>query len=189
MLCAGEQCFYWDLINEDVFTEASPLPYEERRKCCGRGIATKEGLWVTGGYNSDAYELESTFYVGLNEVTRGPDLPDPLRSHCVVRINSSRIMIAGGMNDEHYFDYLSESHYYDEDTKKWSGAQTLSSMRAGHSCSMLTLSGKPYLVVAGGSSCHSNGMPYSVDTVEFLEMDTDKSSWIEGLAITLFNQS
>ena len=54
-------------------------------------------LWVTGGINGYPNFLASTEYVSLDSSKRGPgpDLPKSLWTHCLVKIDSTHVMLIG----------------------------------------------------------------------------------------------
>jgi len=57
-------------------------------------------LLVIGGEEKGGNKLTATEYIDLDgEVTPGPDLPLPLRSHCAVTLTTGKVLIMGGVGD------------------------------------------------------------------------------------------
>merc|ERR1712106_1020173 len=55
-----------------------------------------ETWWVTGGYDASGHLLSSTEELTGNTWHSSTPLPTPLYGHCMVKINSSHVFIAGG---------------------------------------------------------------------------------------------
>jgi len=93
-----------------------------------------ETWWVTGGADASInHELSSTEELTGNTWHISTPLPTPLYGHCMVKINSSHVFIAGGYDGNGY----STATYLYSST---SGYTTLPSMpiaRAAHACGIL----------------------------------------------------
>ena len=69
----------------------------ERRYRAAAIVLDDSRLWVTGGLSGYPNYLSSTEYVSLDPSKRGvgPDLPKPLWTHCMVKIDATHIMVLG----------------------------------------------------------------------------------------------
>merc|ERR1719499_2862523 len=93
---------------------------------------------ITGGYDGDRLlktteirrEDGSWHYFDVN-------LPEPTRSHCMVTINATKILLVGGFNDDD--EYLSTVYLLDKINigEGWQQKPSMKSKRAQHSCSLV----------------------------------------------------
>ena len=40
--------------------------------------------------------LNRTEFIGIDGVRAGPDLPQPLKNHCIIQINDDQVLVTGG---------------------------------------------------------------------------------------------
>ncbi len=82
----------------------------EARYVAGAAKFGTSGLWwVTGGYNDDDLQLQSTELYDADTMTFAPyvDLPRPVAYHNLVNINDTHMIMLGGddfSHDVHLFD-------------------------------------------------------------------------------------
>jgi hypothetical protein len=138
-------------------------------------------LWVTGGFNSNAY-LQTSEFVSIGQPSvKAPDLPNAVGMHCLVRVNSSTVLLCGGYNGQ---DILNECHYMDWEDHSWSQGPSMMTKRALHSCGIFKSAahqGRNIVIAAGGQY---NEYDY-IDSVEFLDLTTN--TWNEGKIYLDFN--
>ena len=157
-------------------------------------ISTTNGsnmIFLAGG--EDAYGLlNSTEIITINDndsdiiTVRGPDMPLTLQYHCLVFLNPDSIMVIGGRD---IFKRPQENTYRLELNKTpmlWSLAPRLNQKRLGHSCGLLQLDGKRFVVAAGGAEEFMD-FPQPLSTVEILNLndgDGLEMEWITGPPMT-----
>jgi hypothetical protein len=136
-------------------------------------------LWVTGGWNGNAY-LQTSEFVSIGQPSvQGPDLPYAVDGHCLVGVNSSTALLCGGSNNDQYFN---ECHYMDWEDHSWSQGPSMMAKREEHSCGIFKSAahqGRNIVIAAGGF----NGA--DLDSVEFLDPTTN--TWNAGKIYLDFN--
>ena len=81
-------------------------------------------LFVVGGSF-----LNTTEFTGPGSIpTYGPELPVPLRFHCMVAINSTTMMIAGGSSDPTDFSRTA-TYFYDIPSQTFTDGPNLTIVR------------------------------------------------------------
>ena len=137
-------------------------------------LANDSLLWVTGGYSSilDG-PLDSTEWVDIskNTVEKGPNLPQRLQWHCVVKLNEYQVMVIGGMNGDELA--TNEVYLFNYHSMNWQLGPSLHHARYGHSCgsfynetavARLDLT----LVVVGGQNPSDDGVSQSVEKINLM---------------------
>ena len=144
-------------------------------------------IWIVGG-TSDIFDTSkasnSSEFIDSAEysVSKGPDLPFTIHSHCMLKLNETEIYIIGGRqngkianktwivdpkNDFHITEGIVFFRVNDTNCKitKFLGPM-LKYGRARHCGAKIILNGKTILVVAGGESSEDSK---ELDSVEILD--------------------
>ena len=80
-------------------------------------------LWITGGSF-----LNSTEFVSPGNAVDGPDLPGPLRFHCLVQMSSTTMILIGGSTEPGNFGQafaVNTTYFYDIASQTWSDGPEL----------------------------------------------------------------
>merc|ERR1712106_637196 len=112
-----------------------------------------DSWWVTGGYDERGNVLTSTEVLTGNTWLSSTPLPTPLDSHCMVKINSSHIFMAGGSD---YSGYYAVTYLYSSTSGTFSPLPDMAMARDDHACGILGTDvwvggGYNYSVAAGKS--------------------------------------
>ena len=108
-------------------------------------------LVVFGGFNSGAY-LDSTeeFDVVTGTATTGPSMPLAMRFHCAVKLNTTTVLIIGGMVEWNGSSRKRSTYFYNVDAKSFTPGPLLMEGRSEHACSILDTGAERLVVVTGG---------------------------------------
>ena len=134
-----------------------------------------EVFFVTGGFNDDG-KLNSVETFDGN-IWRLTYLPEPLVSHCIVKINSTVFFSVGGT-------YSNRTFFYNALDNNWIPGPSMKVPRAGLSCGLLTWKNPladqldKVVVVAGGSDGDTNWS--STELLLLIEDGTHNKEWIDG---------
>ena len=136
-----------------------------------------ETFWVTGGTNGKS-DLSSTEFVrpALSNRTRpGPDLPVKVRSHCLVKLDDSRVMVIGGIEQQGRTNSKG-TWIHNFDTGLWTSGPYLNIGRRYHSCGLITdpVADTQVVIVTGGW----DGYESWTGSTEMWAVDSD--IWIDG---------
>merc|ERR1712106_1287353 len=94
-----------------------------------------ETWWVTGGADaSPNHELSSTEVLTDNTWHISTPLPAPLYGHCMVKINSSHVFMAGGEDDNSAY---AASYIYSSTSGTFSPLPDMAIARSYHACGIL----------------------------------------------------
>ena len=124
------------------YAAASPSPYPN----------ATHSLFVTGGYNlfgPDDNTAELLTDSGWQ--TLPTSLPVAIRSHCMVLLNSTTVLMIGGVQNS--TSYSPDTFYFNTDNEKWIEGPTLKAGRRSHSCGKIkshSHSSEFNVIVAGG---------------------------------------
>ena len=144
-------------------------------------------LFVTGGINA---ELDTSFNTGEVLTDAGwqeflPDLPAPVVDHCMVLVNSTTVMIIGGIQHESAeCPAGAKTFYFNSENGNWTKGPKLLNSRYLHSCGKLQedIGSSQYsVVVAGGYDgplISFGNKTYFMSSVEIL--DFGSSAWRTG---------
>lgn len=117
-----EWTFYLNMVMARAFASAVNVP--------------EEGWWVTGGESEDGEILYSTDLLsieGTEKFAPGPNLPQTLSRHCIVRMKGSKFMLVGGQSASRNFS--SRAWLMTFDVKRpWIPKTDLNIPRHSHSC-------------------------------------------------------
>ena len=109
--------------------------------------------------------------ISLIENKELPALPKKVHSHCVVKLEDTKIMLIGGYDKN---GYSAETYIYDFETEVWTLGHPLINARNGHACARIEVGDKPYILVVAGYF-----PPSKSDTVEILDLVANQG-WIQG---------
>ena len=142
----------------------------------------RRGWWITGGINeqeadgistTDIYSIASDpYYDGgteKNTFISGPVLKEPVSHHCIVRIDTTRMVLIGGRGPGESFSSkviiliqfrimlikLIQVWLYDWAHREWESIAPLYDGRNSHSCALVN--DGAFVVVAGGLTADDSG--------------------------------
>jgi hypothetical protein len=135
----------------------------------------KDGkLLVTGGYDASFSDLNSAeMLTEEGWESNIPSLPVSIRSHCMVTVNSTTVMVIGGRQNGP--DYSGNTFYYTFGEESWTEGPELKNKRGYHSCGRIRRdkdSQEMSIIVAGG------WIGSYLSSVEIL--DEDSNEWQTG---------
>ena len=114
-------------------------------------------LLVTGGYNdyqpSSLNSAEMLTEKGWENNI--PSLQVTIFSHCIVAVNSTTVMVIGGMQNQ---QLTGKTFFFTLGEQNWTEGPELNFMRQHHSCGRIRRdkdSQEMSIIVAGGYSCSS----------------------------------
>ena len=153
----------------------APIQMIEARKFAAAILLENDTLWVTGGHTPSGGPVETTEYVGWNGSVPGPDFPNKIDRHCLLKIsNSSAIMVGGRYN-------LIKTRMYSFDNGTWTNLDNLNNGRSDHTCALIhdRENGDLILVAAGGYNWNQK---MTLSTTELMPFDNsyDWLTWING---------
>merc|ERR1711892_855301 len=105
-----------------------------------------ESWWVTGGVDAADNTLSSTELLTGNTWLSSTDLPTPLSAHCMVKINSSHVFIAGGADAND--DPTAASYLFSSTTGSYTRQPDMIIPRSDHACELVNNA----VWVAGGEN-------------------------------------
>ena len=139
----------------------------EKRKGASSAVLN-DRLWVAGGKDDGGNTLKSTEYIHPNgAVTTGPPLPEPLSGHCIVKLNSTTVLLTGSYTSSMRDTTL----YFNAETSQFDNGPRMLHGRFNHGCAVYNspLHGnRPVAIVAGGSADSK---------AEVLDFTLDNPSW------------
>ena len=92
VICDGKTSACYSFSNDNQWRNLSKMITPRR---FSSAISVSDGIWVTGGRDSNRNVLDSSEFIFLNGTrAEGPDLPKPRYDHCVVFISRSPPWIA-----------------------------------------------------------------------------------------------
>ena len=111
-------------------------------------------LWVLGGADQSTI-LKSTEFILMAEntikmVRPGPNMPEPLMSHCAAWVSATQVVVLGGFSSV-LSDYTPSAAVYDFSTQEWIQKFWMSpGARIDGSCLNVFMSGQRRVLLAGG---------------------------------------
>ena len=139
-------------------------------------------LFVTGGIN--IYRRDDSTAEVLTDSgwqTLPTSLPVSIYEHCMVLLNSTTVLMIGGM--QNYTEYSPDTFYFNTDNEKWIEGPTLKAGRKYHSCGKIqsnSQSSEFSIIVAGGWDTPNTGPTSSV-----VILDVGSSKWRTGPSLPL----
>ena len=116
-------------------------------------------MWLTGGRTENDDYLRTTVLVSKNAVEAFIDLPNKRGGHCLMKINETVALLAGGWNRD--------THFIDLETLEWYRGPDLPSVRFEAGCASFNHGDTSVAVMAGGNADES---PRS-DSVIYLDLN------------------
>ena len=128
-------------------------------------------LLIFGGYNAGYLQSTEEMDVEAGTTTIGPSMPLAIGYPCTVKINSSTVLIIGGIGSS----YLKSTYFYSNNEKTFKAGPYLMVPRSYHTCNILSNGNGSYVVVTGG---YDNGV--YTDSTEYLDLD-EPTIWKTGM--------
>ena len=188
--CGGAELWSGNLTSNCTYLNKSTVVLQEARTFASSAVSSDNVIFIAGGQGAYGLLLNSTEIITINDdndilAVSGPDMPLNLQHHCLVFLNPDSIMIIGGRD---IFERPQENTYRLELNKTpmfWSLAPRLNQKRLGHSCGLLELGSKRFVVVAGGADEFMD-IPRPLSTVEILNLNDDglEMEWTTGPPMT-----
>ena len=154
LICGGypynKDCY---LLNDDGEWEAFGLMNEMRLYAAlSQSPYPTEGqsFFVTGGMDEAENVTKTVEILKGNKWDESPEMPVELRYHCTVLLNSTTVMVIGGMNKT---TYSSEVFYFNSNSEKWTKGPPLNKPRPGLSCGRVRKNSQSHqfsVIVVGG---------------------------------------
>ncbi len=146
----------------------------------------EEVLMITGGYDAPTVLNSVEFFDGTDwEQGQVSVLPRGVWEHCLVKINSTTLLLVGGSETDGVVSPVSATHFYDVNKNQWIPGPTLNVARAGAGCGLLNwmnpqTNQMEKIVVASGG--------YESSTTELLYVDRiGDYSWVMGPSLPTEN--
>ncbi len=137
-------------------------------------VQLKDGkLLVTGGYRSSAFLNSAEMLTEEGWESNIPALPVTIYGHCMVTVNSTTVMVIGGVQNN---PYSGKTFYFTFGEESWTEGPELKNKRGVHSCGKIRRnkeSQEMSIIVAGGADGYSRP-----SLVEIL--DEDSNEWQTG---------
>ena len=122
-------------------------------------IEISGSMWLTGGRTENNQYLDTTVLVSKNRVNEFIDLPNTRGGHCLIKINETVALLAGG--------WKTDTHFIDLETLEWYRGPDLPSVRFEAGCASFNHGDTSVAVMAGGNADES---PRS-DSVIYLDLN------------------
>ena len=129
---------------------------------------------ISGGYDASDREISSTEVLTGSTWHISTPLPAPVYGHCMVKINSSHVFIAGGEDDNTYY---AASYIYSSTSGTFSRLPDMAITRSDHACGILGTD----IWVGGG--LHGN----AINSVEVFSLTSQ--AWREGPPLPIGTRS
>ncbi len=133
-------------------------------------------LLVTGGNNGSAALSSAEILTAEGWESNIPSLPMPIYGHCMVTVNSTTVMVIGGLQ---YSQISRKTFFFTIGEERWAEGPALKYKRRGHSCGIIRRnkdSQEMSIIVAGGYG--GNDEPNDLSSVEIL--DEVSNEWQTG---------
>ena len=138
-------------------------------------------LLMTGGQNKDGYLSTVESFDGQTwNLGRFSDMPESIKSHCLVKINNSMLFQIGGFKDSSYTD-TGKTYFFDIIENQWLPGPDLNQPRHFQSCGVMNWinpnseAEEKIVVVAAGGDIDSPPMK-----VELLYLNDLQTGWVFG---------
>jgi len=138
-------------------------------------VRLEDGWWVTGGYDSDKENTDSTeLWDGQSWRSHDP-LPVPTKDHCLVRLNHTHVFLTGGFDGG---SYTAASYFYSKATG-FLKAPDMLGKRVRHSCG---LHDGRFVIVAGGDG---DDRQKTKKSSQYFNLET--LTWHEGPSVDTYD--
>ena len=101
--------------------------------------------------------------------TFGPDLPNEIKSHCLIKMDEDNVLLTGGYDEN---DKVNETWYFNTIKNTWTPGPSMVYSRVYHACAAVQIHGTKVLMVAGNT--------YGEDSNAVEILIENSSSWIPG---------
>jgi len=128
-------------------------------------------MWITGGYTGSARTSSTEYIFGNGTIKAGANLPVPLQTHCVVRLDNDTAMVIGGVSALPY----TTTYFFDIASETYSHGPDLLNNRYYHNCAVFQSAkheNRPVVAVTGGT-----GSTSTTRIVEILDYTTENPQW------------
>jgi hypothetical protein len=152
IICGGYQnrshsnkCY--SLENNEWVTSAS---MNSVRAYAAAAQLTDGKLLVTGGYDDSAFLNSAEMLTEEGWESNIPSLPVTIYAHCMVTVNSTTVMVIGGIQND---QYSGKTFYFTFGVESWTEGPELKNKRERHSCGKIRRnkdSQEMSIIVAGG---------------------------------------
>ncbi len=132
----------WELVANMALARDSPAG----------AVVPGVGFWITGGVNDGLIFNSTEILNGDLVIEPGPFLPIPLWGHCIVQVDDTHTMVAGGFNLN---GPNPRSFMFNWDSGTWSSLTNMSYARYFHGCGKMITSGNSDVVVLAFSGDHA----------------------------------
>ena len=177
-------CNITPLDNLQITSNVGPIKNGEQKHLSSAiatiidiGTAKNSGLWIanpTKSYPPDI--ITSTEIIQTSELDKNMKYA----GGCVLKINSTTIMVIGGnLGYKKYARKDTWFGHYNEDPWKWTQGPDLLLGRYNQGCALLTMKSVDYIVVVGGNYKFGQYGPLTTVAVEWME--TTSTSWSKGI--------
>ncbi len=133
----------------------------------------KDGkLLVTGGSDGSAYLKSAEMLTEVGWESNIPSLPVTIAAHCMLTVNSTTVMVIGGLQN----GYSGKTFYFTFGEESWTEGPELKNKRSYHSCGKIRRnkeSQEMSIIVAGGYGGSSH-----LSSIEIL--DEGSNEWQTG---------
>ncbi len=188
----SRHCYEYKLVKDGTDEPDNYILMKERRFYHAGIPLDNDKIWITGGLTDYSYVegqwnktlARSTEILSLKGSDWGPDLPQPLFGHCLVKIDNAKAMIIGGQEEgDQALSKTWEIGLVDFDFQE---KDELLEARSNHACGLIKdsnagSSGISAIVVTGGCYlCFSYGTKYKDRSSSELWIIDGSDSWIFG---------
>ena len=132
-------------------------------KAYSASVPLEGKLFVTGGYKNKFAKLNTTEFVSFNgTVTTGPPLPSARYKHCMVVLESGKVMLIGGHVESGSLDDNRSVMTFDPDSNKFNESippLIYPALRAGCAVFKSAEHGNRSVVLSVGGTSHTGSKP------------------------------
>ena len=111
------------------------------------------------------------------QVSTGPDLPYPVRGHCIVKVSEETVLLTGGASNAK--TNKRQTWFYNT-FSNWTRGPNMIEGRERHGCSSFWLDGEQIIAVSPGYGSSGTG-------IEFLNLNQENPQWIKGKYLHFIN--
>ena len=130
-------------------------------------------LLISGGVTTrvkpKSKQLKSSELVSSKTIINGPDLPEQVSGHCIIKVNESVLLITGGYHRNDRTNGYQKTTFLDVKTGQVVAGPRLKERRYIHRCATFQFEGRNFALVAYGH--HSS-------SVEVLDLEDTQNGWI-----------
>ena len=127
-------------------------------------------IWITGGWDENLNNLDSTEFVTMDGAVNGPTLPEAVSSHCSVKVKELVYLLGGDTATGKNVWVANPSNGY-----AFVQGPSMITGRYYHSCGTMSIGSTSIIIGAGGRGSSNN----QLSSVEIL--DPQSNQWVEGI--------